>query len=152
MRPIFVDICEETPKIRIKLGTPGCLGKQVTCGNIWMEIHNSLCCEYPYYPLPFQCCTPCGGYYEWPMGFDFIRENHKETRLTYKALEIDDDGNVVFYFDHALFENPAGRYIGSLFLNGCKLRDLQINLCTIPIAVEQISTDSVRPCCTEIGV
>lgn len=133
---MIVRLCEDTPKLGLRIVQPGCSGKQLMDRHVDLVI-TPASCPSPDYKEPYwEDCE-----LKW-------RDMRPEIpALTYPAFEVDDDGNVVFYFDFRLWSLPPGRYRGQVMLGGsCAQTCFDIDLCNRPVIIDRAVAVDTPPC------
>ena len=158
MKTAIIDICSDTPKLKLRLGTRGCNGSQVIMGGVELHI-KSVCCDPTFpvnAPLPIDMCngcspsrlpgTPAPPAYTPQQAIHAGYPTAQQVHLVYPALGVDNDGLTEFYFDGKLFANPPGRYKASIVVDQCSCMEFDINLCCNPIEIEQIVLEGIRSC------
>lgn len=69
--------------------------------------------------------------------FWYVQETPQPIGVQYRVFEIDDGGNLVFYFDGAIKELPFGRYVGIIKANKTPLLEFALDI--IPTQFELTS-------------
>lgn len=141
----IIKICEGQPSLAVRIVTPGCNGSQLVD---YKQIRLVIVapprtpCEFPLSPQEFSGCWPAHDVQKWNDSF-ILPET--QPLLIYPAFEVNDDGDIVFLFDSKLWERK-GRYIGLVeFLDGTKILELDLDICSQKFVADRISTQSV-PC------
>lgn len=133
---MIVRLCESTPKLGLRIVQPGCTGQQLMDTGVNLAI------------TPVNCPAPdlLEPYWEdCQLKWRSLRP--EIPALTYPAFEVDDDGNVVFYFDSKLWNLPPGRYRGQVMLGiHCSRTTFDIDLCNRPVVIERAVTVATPPC------
>lgn len=133
---MIVRLCEDTPKLALRIVQPGCTGSQLMDDRVNLVITPASC------PRP-EALIP---YWE-DCELKWRNERPGIPALTYPAFEVDADGNVVFYFDFRLWALPPGRYKGMVMLGEvCSQTCFDIDLCNRPVIIDKATTISVEPC------
>lgn len=133
---MIIRLCEDTPKLALRIVQPGCSGKQLM--DTGVEIHIT----------PVECEPRRKTQMVWD-GCIYREEKIENPipSLTYPAFELDDDGRIVFYFDNRLWSLPPGRYHAHVWVGGCcDQTRLDIDLCNRPVMIEQVVTIGAAGC------
>lgn len=132
---MIIRLCEDTPKLALKIVQPGCDGKQLM--DLGVEIQISAAhCHIPQDRVVVDICLNI---------IDVVRP--QIPTLVYPAFELDDDGRIVFYFDKRLWVQPPGRYHARVLIGGyCDKTHIDIDLCNRPIIIEQVAVISATGC------
>lgn len=133
---MIVRLCEDTPKLGLRIVQPGCSGKQLMDTGVDLAI------------TPVSCPAPdlLEPYWE-DCELKWRSRRPTITALVYPAFEVDDDGNVVFYFDSKLWNMPPGRYRGQVMIGGsCSQTCFDIDLCNRPVVIDAAVVVSVPAC------
>ena len=155
MKTPIINLDASTPKMKLRLGTAGCDGRQALAPAAEMHIRQVVCGSPLVVPEQqyVEMCNGCP-----PMAVPgttavpAYTSNHGVTtaavgiHLIYPALGIDDDGLTEFYFDDKLFQSPPGRYKASVILDSCSCMEFDINLMCDPVAIEQIVLEAASTC------
>jgi hypothetical protein len=146
MKTAIIDLCSDTPVLKLRLGTRGCDGRHVMTEDAEI-VFTQVVCQDTFYPvreqLPIDMCNGCPPVQMPP---DPVHKAIHPVVIRYPALGVDNDGLIEFYFDDKLFSSPPGRYKASVLVGGCEIRTLDINLCCTPIEIEQIEVSTARTC------
>ena len=137
---MIVRLCEDTPKLGLRIVQPGCSGAQLMDRGIELAI------------MPASCPSPEHLIPVWE-DCELHWESHRKPIPTviYPAFEVDDDGLVVWYFDQRLWSLPPGRYIGRVLLEGhCISADIFIDLCNRPVIIDK-AVAVIVPSCGDNG-
>lgn len=132
---MIVRLCEDTPKLALRIVQPGCHGRQLMDTGVEITI-SPVCCDRPSERIEQDECL------------NIIAVHKKEIpSLTYPAFELDDEGRIVFYFDAKLWALPPGRYHAHVSIGGCcdKTR-IDIDLCNRPTIIDQVAVTEVAAC------
>lgn len=132
---MIIRLCENTPKLHLRIVQPGCTG-----GQLLEKV--SLIIQPPV------CVRQDKIHYEWEgCEYKAVVIPSEIPTLKYPAFEIDDDGYVVFYFDNKLWSLPSGRYIATVDIDGC-CNDLTfgIDLCNSPLEIDSIAVTEETNC------
>ena len=133
---MIIRLCEDTPKLAVRITQPGCGGRQLMDTRVDMVIRPVVCAERTHTHTYWDGCA-------------FKEEVIPDPvpALRYPAFELDDEGRVVFYFDNKLWSLPPGRYQADIEIDGtCTQTTIQIDLCNRPVAVEQIAVTGASSC------
>ena len=131
----IVRLCEDTPKMALRIVQPGCDGRQLIDMGVEIQI-SPVQCEEPQERIVMDVCLNV---------VDIIKR--EVPTLTYPAFEIDAEGRIVFYFDKRLWSQPAGRYRARVLIGGCCSKTtIDIDLCNRPVVIEQVAVTSVAAC------
>lgn len=141
----IVRICQGQPELAVRLTTSGCNGAQLVD---WQQVRLVIVppprqtCELPLSPQVFKGCWPTHDIESWNNSFIL-----PETLplLIYPAFGTNEDGDIVFALDEQLWKR-RGRYIGVIeFINGEKITELDLDICTQQFVADRVSLNSV-PC------
>lgn len=133
---MIIRLCEDTPKLAVRIAQPGCWGRQLMDTRIDIIIRPVVCVER----------TTTRTYWDGCAFKEEVIPNPVPT-LRYPAFELDDEGRVVFYFDDKLWSLPPGRYLADIEIDGaCTQTSMQIDLCNRPIAIEQVAVTEKSSC------
>lgn len=131
----IVRLCEDTPKLALKIVQPGCDGRQLMDMRVEIQI-SPVQCEQPQERIVLDACLNV---------VDVVKR--QIPTLTYPAFELDDEGRIVFYFDKRLWSQPPGRYHARVLIGGCcDKTHIDIDLCNRPVIIEQVAVTSVAGC------
>lgn len=132
---MIVRICEDTPKLHLRVSQPGCDGAQLL-GMVELIIQPPACEQHERV------------HYEWDgCGYQPVVLPPDIPTLRYPAFEIDDDGRVVFYFDKKLWSLPNGRYNATVVVEGCcNNLTFGIDLCNRPLEIDQVAVTPATTC------
>lgn len=154
MKTAIVDLCSNTPKLKLRLVTRGCHGHQVITDGVELHIKQVVCPTQldVNSPMPIDMCNGCPPSSLPGVPATPAYDNHSTlpyvspVHLVYPALGTDDDGLTEFYFDDKLFKSPPGRYTASVLVDKCSCMEFDINLCCSPIEIDQIVLEGARAC------
>lgn len=133
---MIVRLCEDTPKLGLRIVEPGCSGRQLMDRRVELSI-TPASCPSPEFKEPY--------WEDCELKWKNMRPQIPS--LTYPAFEVDDNGYIVFYFDAKLWALPPGRYRGEVLLDGCCVKTcFDIDLCSRPVIIEEAITIGVKPC------
>lgn len=133
---MIIRLCEDTPKLAVRIAQPGCDGRQLVDTRVNIVIRPVVCVER----------STTHTYWD---GCSFREEVIPDPvpTLRYPAFELDDEGRVVFYFDDKLWSLPPGRYQADIEIDGdCVHTSMQIDLCNRPVAIEQVAVTAKASC------
>ena len=132
MKKPIIDLGPDTPRLKLKLMSPGCNGGQIIT-HASMYITRVKCEEeLPTSLPPMYLCGGCDNKMEIP---PITTPQPVIPTLLYESIGVDENGFTEFYFDDKLFESPSGRYTACVKVDGCDVMDFDINLgCDLQIA------------------
>lgn len=141
----IVRICQGQPELAVRLTTAGCNGAQLVD---WKQVRLLIVpparttCELPLSPQCFKGCWPTHDIEKWNASFSLPES---QPLLIYPAFGTNEDGDIVFVLDEQLWKR-RGRYIGLIeFINGEKITELDLDICTQPFVADRVSLNSL-PC------
>lgn len=124
---MIIKVCEDTPKIGLRIVQPGCNGKQLMDTGVVLAI-TPISCPRPERLVPYwENCE-----------LKYRDETPRIPSLEYPAFDISDDGLVIFYLDRKAWALPPGRYKGYIIIGGhCSNTTFDIDLCNTSYVIDQ---------------
>lgn len=132
---MIIRICQDTPKLALKIVQAGCDGLQLMDDTIELELWKRHC----------EPCLRTEHFYD-DCGIRRERQIMDETIIVYPAFDIDADGRVVFYFDDNLWNSGDGRYAATIKIAGHTRLCFDLEVCMKPLMIEEAVLTSSTGC------